>query len=518
MQGVLLLLLLVFISSLFLLLSHRRGGKNSHCRFPPSPRGLPLVGNLHQLIGSKLHHHTLGALAAVHGPVMLLRLGRLPVIVVSSADAAQEVLQAQDHVFAGRPTLSVPRMLLYGCTDIAFAPYGPYWRGVRKMSVQHLLGPARVRATRAVREQEAEALVRRVAGHADAGGVLRLSEVLVDYAKDVMGRIVLGTRAAGDDGWRAKLDVLMDDSIELLGAFHVGDCLPWLSWVADVDGTNAKTRRAFLNIDRILDEIVDGAEREMNHNDGALHNNEAEEEAFVHVLLSLHKEPDGTEWRLNRDNVKALLEDLFGAGMEAAIIVLEWAMAELLRHKGAMKKLQHEIRQQQANGGLMVREQDLQGTEYLRCVVKETLRLHSPAPLLLPHVATQATRIINQRYEYDVPSNAMVIVNGWAIGRNPATWESPEEFRPERFIGSEVDFRGQHFQFIPFGSGRRMCPALNLTVAMVEIALANLVGRFDWALPEEDKELDMEESPGLAVRKKVPLRAIAIVPSRSSGH
>ncbi|GJN09553.1 hypothetical protein PR202_ga27568 [Eleusine coracana subsp. coracana] len=240
----------------------------------------------------------------------------------------------------------------------------------------------------------------------------------------------------------------------------------------------------------------------MNNNDGTHHNNEAEEEAFVHVLLSLHKEADGTEWRLNRDNVKALLEDLFGAGMEAAIIVLEWAMAELLRHKGAMKKLQHEIRQQQqqANGD------------------GDSAALARPAAARLPHVATQATRIINQRYEYDVPSNAMVIVNGWAIGRDPATWESPEEFRPERFVGSEVDFRGQHFQFIPFGSGRRMCPALNLTVAMVEIALANLVGRFDWALPEEDKDLDMEESPGLAVRKKVPLRAIAIVPSRSSGH
>lgn len=208
---------------------------------------------------------------------------------------------------------------------------------------------------------------------------------------------------------------------------------------------------------------------------------------------------------------------MFGAGTEAVIIALEWAMAELLRNKGAMRKLQQEVRQAAAAVSsndkdksslmLMVTERDLPGMEYLRAVVKETLRLHTPAPLMLPHESMRATQLARR---YDVPSNTMVIVNAWAISRDPAAWDSPEEFLPERFVGSAVDFRGQHFDLIPFGSGRRMCPALNFAMSMVELALANLVGRFDWALPEG--ELDMEEAPGFAVRKKAPLRAVAMQP------
>jgi cytochrome P450 family 1 subfamily D len=110
---------------------------------------------------------------------------------------------------------------------------------------------------------------------------------------------------------------------------------------------------------------------------------------------------------------------------------------------------------------------------------------------------------------YDVPSKTMVIVNAWAIARDPDTWECPEEFRPERFLGSEVDFRGRHFQLIPFGSGRRVCPGINFTMSIMEIAIANLVGRFNWALPIGAAEVDMEEAPGITSRKRVPLSVVA---------
>ena len=202
-----------------------------------------------------------------------------------------------------------------------------------------------------------------------------------------------------------------------------------------------------------------------------------------------------------------LMQDLFGAGTEATIIVLEWAMAELLRNKEVMQKLQREVRQARSISSDIVGEQDLAGMEYLRAVIKETMRLHTPGPLLLPHKSMQATRISS--HGYDVPSDTMVIVNAWAIGRDPEAWESPEEFRPERFVGSGVDFRGQHFQLIPFGAGRRMCPGVNLAMSVVELALANLVARFDWAVPEGEVELDMEETTGCTARKKAPLCAVA---------
>ncbi|CAL5082643.1 unnamed protein product [Urochloa decumbens] len=477
--------------------------KQPHRRLllPPSPRGLPLVGNLHQL--GRLPHRSLRALAAAHGPVMLLRLGRVPALVVSSPAAAREVMREQDHVFATRPSLAVPRTLLYGCTDIAFAPHGPYWRAARKAAVRHLLGPSSRERRR------------------DGGGVVCLSELLSGFAKD------------GGSGWRGKVGALLDESNALLGAFfHAGDFLPWLSWLRAVDGTDARVATAFARIDGILEEILDDAGRQL---ETGVHDDHAA--AFVHVLLSLHKESESagspaaaTEWRLSRDNVKALLEDLFGAGTEATIIVLEWAMAELLRDRGAMEKLQHEVRGVAGGGAgngndslLVITEEDLPAMEYLRAVIKETMRLHTPGPLLIPRECMEDTRVGC----HDVPRGAMVIVNAWAIGRDPAAWEeAPEEFRPERFAGgggsaAEVDFRGRHFQLIPFGAGRRMCPGVGLAMSVVELALANLVARFDWALPEGEgeKDIDMEEAPGCTSRKRAPLRAVATrscpVPSQS---
>ncbi|KAJ1268527.1 hypothetical protein BS78_07G141600 [Paspalum vaginatum] len=488
MQAIFHVVLPLIVSCVFLA-GARRGKKpmipNGN-RLPPSPWRLPVIGNLHQL--GSLQHRSLRALAAAHGPVMLLRLGQMPAVLVSSADAAREVMQAQDHVFASRPWLTIPRRLLYGCTDIAFAPHGPYWRGARKMSVRHLLSPSRVSAYRVVREQEVEALVRRVGEQ--AGNTVHLSELPNDFAKDVAGRIVLGLRAAGDDGWRAKVDALLEESNVLLAAFHVGDFIPWLSWVSYVDGTDARVRRASERIDRILEEIVDAATATAREipSPGQEGTNDV---ALIHVLLSMQQNessvaPGTAEWCLSRDNVKALLEGLFGAGTEATIIVLEWAMAELLRNKGAMHKLQREVRQARSasSHNNMIGEQDLPGMEYLRA----------------------AAQISNR---YDVPSSTMVIVNAWAIARDPEAWESPEEFRPERFVGSGVDFRGQHFQSIPFGAGRRMCPGINLAMSVVELALANLVAGFDWALPEGEVELDMEETTGCTARKRAPHRAIA---------
>ncbi|XBH70823.1 hypothetical protein VPH35_098406 [Triticum aestivum] len=250
-------LVLLAVSCILLLLvrSITRARKPPAHRLPPSPRGLPIVGHLHQL--GALPHRALHALAAAHGPVMLLRLGRVPTLVVSSVDAAREVLQLQDHAFANRPSLAIPRRLLYGCTDIAFAPHGAYWRGVRKIAVLYLLSPARVRAYRGVREEEVAELVRKVERQAHAGGgVVRLSELLSGFAKDVNGRIVLGVRASGGAGWRAKVDALLEEANALLGEFHVGDYIPWLAWVAAVDGTDAKVSRAFERIDRILEEII----------------------------------------------------------------------------------------------------------------------------------------------------------------------------------------------------------------------------------------------------------------------
>lgn len=151
--------------------------------------------------------------------------------------------------------------------------------------------------------------------------------------------------------------------------------------------------------------------------------------------------------------------------------------------------------------------------EYLRAVIKETMRLHPPGPLLVPRESMQHAKV----HFYDVPPGTRIIVNAWAVGRDPTVWDNADEFRPERFVDSEVDFRGRHSQLIPFGAGRRMCPGIGFTTSVVELALANLVGQFNWIVPMLENKapavVDMEEAPGITSRKKVPLCAVATRPA-----
>ena len=181
-------------------------------------------------------------------------------------------------------------------------------------------------------------------------------------------------------------------------------------------------------------------------------------------------------------------------------------MAELVRKSEVMKKLQDEVRGI-ASGKGMVREKELNKMVYLKAVVKEVLRLHPPAPLLLPRESMEDCQIQG----YDIPKKTRVLINYWAIGRDPKYWEAPEEFHPERFLDSPIDFKGNDFQFIPFGAGRRICPGLHFATSTVELALANLVHQFDWELPHglTREEFDMAEAPGITIKKKQRLHLVA---------
>lgn len=200
---------------------------------------------------------------------------------------------------------------------------------------------------------------------------------------------------------------------------------------------------------------------------------------------------------------------MFTAGTDTAYLALEFAMAELMLHQDALAKLQAEVRKTMPDGQETINEGNLAGMTYLKAVIKETLRLHPPSPLLVPHLSLEDCDVDN----YMVPAGTTVFINAWAIGRDPRMWNAPEEFMPERFIDSKgditgADFRGNDFQFLPFGSGRMICPGVNFALASVEIMLANLVYHFDWELPEGVHNVDMTEVFTLTVRWKEKLLLI----------
>lgn len=205
---------------------------------------------------------------------------------------------------------------------------------------------------------------------------------------------------------------------------------------------------------------------------------------------------------------------MFEAGTDTSFIVLEYAMVELMRKPHLMTKLQAELRGSVPKGKEIVTEDDLMisGMAYLKAVIKETLRLHPPAPLLVPHLSMADCDVEG----YTVPSGTRVIVNGWALGRDGSCWESAEEFTPERFMeggsSAAVDYKGNDFHFLPFGTGRRICPGINFAIATVEIMLANLMYHFDWELPEAGSVIDMAESFGLTVHRKEKLLLVPVLP------
>jgi cytochrome P450 len=199
---------------------------------------------------------------------------------------------------------------------------------------------------------------------------------------------------------------------------------------------------------------------------------------------------------------------MFAAGTDTTYTTLVWAMAELINHPHEMRKVQDEIRAAVGGGG-GVTEDHLKKLRYLKCVIKETLRLHTPVPLLLPHETIEDTELLG----YHVPARTRVAVNAWAIARDPATWERAEEFVPERFAGDDLTkdyLPGQDFRFVPFGAGRRGCPGVGFAVPTLELALASLLYHFDWELPAgAGSKLEMDEVNGLSVRLKATLYLVA---------
>jgi cytochrome P450 len=203
------------------------------------------------------------------------------------------------------------------------------------------------------------------------------------------------------------------------------------------------------------------------------------------------------------------VQDMFAAATDTTYTTLVWAMAELINHPHEMRKVQGEIRAAVGGGGDSVTEDHLPKLRYLKCVIKETFRLRTPVPLLLPRETMEDTELLG----YHVPARTRVIVNAWAIARDPAAWERPEEFVPERFAGDDLTtdyLLGQDFRFVPFGAGRRGCPGIGFAVPSMELALASLLYHFDWELPAGGpSKLEMDELNGLSVRLKATLNLVA---------
>ncbi|KAF8720955.1 hypothetical protein HU200_023362 [Digitaria exilis] len=477
--------------SLLYFLSSLRRRHSSGRRLPPGPRPLPVIGNALDLRGNL--HQTLARLARTYGPVMRLQLGPVPAVAISSREAAMEAFTKHDRRLAGRYVVDAVRALGWADRSLLNLPSSdPLWKLQRSVLASHAFSPRGLAAARGVRERK----VRELLGHirARAGQEVELGRALYGglinlvssafFSVDVVDMDAAASESA--HGIREHVGNIAD----LMTKANVSDLFPFLQPL-DLQGLRRAAARHLGEIFRIVDGII---ERRLAENaasgDGS---SEHDHDDFLQVLLDLM-----STGKVDRDTVKAIVFEIF------------WAMAELLRNPSAMAKLRAEI--SGALGGKeTIEEADVVALPYLHAVVKEAMRLHPVGPLLAPHKAVDdGVEVCG----YTVPKGCTVFINVWAIMRDPAVWDNPEEFMPERFLGkaAEVDFKGKDFGFFPFGYGRRQCPGMPMAERVVPHVLASLLHAFEWRLPEgmSAEQLDLTERFTTSNTLAVPLKVVPI--------
>ncbi|XP_027127449.2 tabersonine 16-hydroxylase 2-like [Coffea arabica] len=477
----------------------RPSEKNSRLRLPPGPNPLPIIGNIHQLFGSQIHH-LLRDLANIYGPLMHLKIGETPTIIVTSPELAKEIYKTNDIIFASRPSHGLLfKIFSFNYADLIFSPYGKYWRELRKICTMELLSPKRVQTFKAIREDEVFSLIKSISSQ--KGSTINLSRTVASLSYSITSRAAFGKRNKDTERFKETQDELNKLSSE----FSLADMFPSVKLLELMSISRLRIEKVHRQVNGILESIINEHKGKMQES-AKQEGGEGKEDDLVDVLLKIQKRGD-FEPQLTDTNVRAVILDIFSAGSETSSTAMEWAIGEMIKNPEIMKRAQHEVRSIYNDKG-NVDESRLHELKYLHAIIKETLRLHPSAPLLLPRECGQQCEING----YDIPAKADIIVNAWAIGRDPKYWIEAEKFNPSRFLDSEIDYRGNNFEYIPFGAGRRICPGISFSQAVIELALAQLLFHFDWKLPGELKpeEFDMTENLGVTIRPKIDIQLIPI--------
>ncbi|XP_047978368.1 6,7,8-trihydroxycoumarin synthase-like [Salvia hispanica] len=497
---ILLLSLTLPIILIIFYLLHKIKQPRALTTLPPGPPQLPLIGNLHQLGTVVDPHIYLYHLSKKYGPIMHMKLGSIPLLVISSAKLAKQVLKIQDLAFCSRPNLLGQQKLSYNSSDVGFTPYNDDFKEMKKMTRIHLLSNKRVQSYRPIREQEIAHMITNISTYSPLGQELNLSEVAMAANIHMICGIVFGKRYEEGGSEMKRFLRILEEYDVLVTSFFVSDYLPAFGLVDKISGRVKRADVMCKGMDEFYQELID------EHLESRRVKKKMEEvEDMLDVLIKLKNDESsssGITWEI----IKALLMDMILASGASPCATI-WTMTALMKAPKVMEKLQHEIRSLVGQKG-KVDEDDLPKLPYLKAVINESLRLYPPAPLLLPRETRDASILDG----YEIGPKTMVYVNAYAVGRDPEYWESPNEFIPERFLNSDIDSKGQDFGLIPFGSGRRICAGMSLGYITIELMVANLVYNFDWELPKgtHAQDLDTNAIGRLVAHKK---NALILVPT-----
>ncbi|XP_021847070.1 cytochrome P450 76AD1 [Spinacia oleracea] len=468
---------------------------------PPGPKPLPIIGNILE-VGEK-PHQSFANLAKIHGPLISLRLGSVTTIVVSSAEVAKEMFLKKDYPLSNR---TIPNSVTAGDhhkLTMSWLPVSPKWRNFRKITAVHLLSPQRLDTCQSLRHAKVQQLFQYVQECAEKGEAVDIGKAAFTTSLNLLSKLFFSVELAYHKSHNSQqFKELIWNIMEDIGKPNYADYFPILGCL-DPSGIR---RRLASNFDKLIAVFQGIITQRLSRSDSTTTAATAPATAtddVLDILLDLHKHNE-----LSMGEINHLLVDIFDAGTDTTSSTFEWIMAELIRNPKMMKKAQEEI-EHVLGKDKKIQESDFIKLPYLQAIIKETLRLHPPTVFLLPRKAD----IDVELYGYIVPKDAQILVNLWAIGRDPQAWRKPEVFLPDRFLGSKIDVKGRDFGLLPFGAGRRICPGMNLAIRMLTLMLATLLQFFNWKLEEgmNPEDLDMDEKFGIALQKTKPLKIIPVL-------
>ncbi|XP_047176209.1 cytochrome P450 82A4-like [Vigna umbellata] len=438
----------------------------------------PILGHLPLLSGPNTPHRTLGALAEKYGPIFTIQLGSKKAVVINNWEIAKECFTTNDTVVSSRPKHVAIELMGYNHAMFGFAPYGPYWRELRKITILEILSPRRVEQLQHVRVSEVQTSIRELytlwcsqkgeSGYAS----VELKQWFSHLTFNMVLRMLVGKRYFGgenvDDEKAQRCVRAVEEFMRLVGVFAVGDAIPWLRWL-DFGGHEKAMKETAKDLDSVLSEELEEHRRKKGFDKKV-----DEFQDFMDVMISIldGRTIDGVD----ADTViKATVLGMIAGGNDTTNTVITWVIYSILRNPLVLEKVKAEL-DIHVGKERLVSEDDISKLKYLQATVKETLRLHPPAPLLPPREFIENCTLSG----YNVEKGTRLFTNVWKIQTDSNVWEDPLAFKPERFLTTHKDFdiRGHHFELLPFGCGRRMCPGISFSLQMVHFILATFLHSF----------------------------------------
>ncbi|KFK39341.1 hypothetical protein AALP_AA3G231600 [Arabis alpina] len=498
-QNCFILLLLCLFSTLGLLVFFKKPkASRLGLNLPPSPPSLPIIGHLH-LILSTLSHKSLQKLSAKYGPLLHLRVFNLPIALVSSASVAYEIFRTHDVSVSYHGLPPFQDSLLFGSSGFVSAPYGDYWKFMKKLAVTKLLGPHALERLRGARAGELQRFYTNLLNKAMKEECVEIGKEAMKFTNNSICKMIMGRSCSEENGEAERVRGLVIKTFALTKKIFLASMLHAPLEKLGISLFKKEVMGVSDSFGEVLERVIVEHEENLDeHQDN---------KDMMDVLLEAYRY-ENAEYKITRNHIKSFFVEILIGGTDTSSQTIQWTMAEIIDNPNVLQRLREEI-DSVVGKTRLIQETDLPNLPYLRAVVKEGLRLHPPGPLL-PREFQQGCKIGG----FDIPKKTTLIVNAYVVMRDPDYWEDPNEFKPERFLASSISEqedgrREQALKYLPFGSGRRVCPGANLAYIFVETAIGVMVQCFDWRI-KGDKVNMKETVSGMILSMAHPLKCTPV--------